>query len=237
MPVYKAHETIEQAVESIVSQTYDNWELIIINDNCPNSSCEKVQKLIKSNSKIIRIDNQTNIGVANSRNIGIAKAIGEVIAFLDADDYWHVEKLNMQIAKIKEGYNIVCSNYFRVKETGEITENFHKSEFDYIDMLKSNQVGNLTGLYRCDHLGKFYQQDIGHEDYLMWLTVIKKAKVGYCIQTSLAYYRVSEKSLSANKLKAIGWQWHIYRKELKLSLMASIRFFLNYIYVAYNKHK
>lgn len=237
MPVYKASETIKQAVESVISQSYENWELIIINDCCPNNSCNEIKSLVAGCSKIKQINNRVNKGVAASRNIGISIAQGEILAFLDSDDYWHQDKLMLQIIKIKEGFDIISSNYFRLRPNSKNIEVFHKEIFNYLDMLKSNQIGNLTGIYRCDRLGKFYQKDIGHEDYLMWLQIIRKAERGYCVQQPLAYYRVSEDSVSSNKLKAITWQWKIYRQELQLNLVSSLWLFLNYLHKALKKRR
>ena len=235
MPVYKASVTIERAVASVITQSYKNWELIIINDDCPDDSCKVITRYLVDNSRIIKIDNATNKGVVISRNAGIVQAKGQILAFLDADDYWHIDKLERQMAKIEEGYDLVCSNYLRVKSDFEPVEVKHRKEFNFIDMLKSNQIGNLTGIYRCDRIGKIYQKKVGHEDYLMWLEVVKLAGRGYCIQQSLAYYHVSNESLSSNKIRAATWQWRIYRKELKLSPITSLWFFLNYVYGALNK--
>ena len=237
MPVYKARETIVQAIQSVLNQTYQNWELIIVNDCCPDNSCTQVKDIVVSNLQIFQIDNTNNQGVAISRNKGIAKAKGNVIAFLDSDDYWHPNKLRLQVDKIRSGYDVVCSNYMRVESNTKTREVFHKSEFDYSDMLKSNQIGNLTGTYRCDHIGKIYQKNVGHEDYIMWLEIVKIAKKGYCIQTPLAYYRVTNNSLSSNKFQAAIWQWKVYRKEINLGLIKSIWFFLNYFYAAYKKRQ
>ena len=235
MPVYRANATIEQAIASVINQSYNNWELMIVNDCCPEDSCSQVENLVVTNSQILQINNTTNQGVAISRNKGIAKAKGDVIAFLDADDYWHPDKLSLQIGKIGDGYDVVCSNYVRVALNSKDIEVFHKEKFDHSDMLKSNHIGNLTGLYRCDRLGKVYQKQIGHEDYLMWLEIVKRAGNGYCVQEPLAYYRVSNKSLSSNKFRAMTWQWYIYRKELNFSLIFSIWLFLNYLFNALNK--
>ena len=235
MPVYKARATIEQAVASVVAQSYHNWELIIINDACPEDSCRVIRDQDISNSQIIQIDNATNQGVVISRNSGIAQATGQILAFLDSDDYWQSDKLERQIARIEEGYDVVCSNYLRVKPYSEPVEVKHKQEFNFIDMLKFNQIGNLTGMYRCDRLGKVYQKQVGHEDYLMWLDIVKRAPIGYCIQEPLAYYRVSNKSLSSNKFQAMSWQWTIYRKELNLNLILSGYFFVNYLLNALKK--
>lgn len=235
MPVYRASRTIEQAVASVVNQSYDNWELIIINDACPEDSCRVIRDQIINSPQIKQIDNANNQGVAVSRNKGIAEAHSNVIAFLDSDDYWHEDKLSLQMKKVEEGYDVVCSNYYRVSRNNKSVKVIYQEEFDYSDMLKSNQIGNLTGMYRCDHIGKFYQKDVGHEDYLMWLEVVKLAGKGYCIQQPLAYYRVSDGSLSSNKIRAATWQWKIYRRELRLSLITSLWLFSSYVYTALKK--
>ena len=235
MPVYKTIETIEQAVASVVTQSYDNWELIIINDDCPEDSCRVIANYLTDDPRIVQINNSINHSVVISRNIGITHATGQIIAFLDSDDYWHSDKLERQVAKIEEGFDVVCSNYLRVKQNSELIEVMHKKEFNLIDMLKSNQIGNLTGMYCCDRVGKIYQKKVGHEDYLMWLEIVKLAGIGYCVQEPLAYYRVSNKSLSSNKFRAMTWQWSIYRKQLNLGLIISLYFFLNYLFNALKK--
>lgn len=235
MPVYRASATIEQAVASVITQSYKNWELIIINDDCPEDSCRVIAKYIADDSRIVQIDNATNQGVVCSRNAGISQAKGQILAFLDSDDYWRKDKLQRQMTKIEEGYEVVCSNYLRIKKNSAPVEVTHKKEFNFIDMLKSNHIGNLTGIYRCDWIGKTYQKEVGHEDYLMWLKVVKLAGIGYCVQEPLAYYRVSNKSLSSNKFRAMTWQWNIYRKELNFSLVLSVWLFLNYLFNALKK--
>ncbi|MEM7860398.1 glycosyltransferase family 2 protein, partial [Morganella morganii] len=94
-----------------------------------------------------------------------------------------------------------------------------------------------TGLYNSDILGKKYQKPIGHEDYVMWLDLIKENQKVYCIQEPLAKYRLHNTSLSSNKLKTIKWQWSIYRNELKLSLPKSIYYFSHYIINALKKRR
>lgn len=235
MPVYQAGRTIEKAVSSVIAQSYEHWELIVIDDFCPDNSCKQIESLIANDSRIIQIKNIYNEGVAASRNKGIEQAKGEVIAFLDSDDYWHENKLSLQLDRINEGYDVVCSNYFRVS-SDKILFKVRSSEiFDYSDMLKSNKIGNLTGVYRCDHIGKIYQKNIGHEDYLMWLEIVRATHEVYCVQQNLAYYQVTNNSLSANKLQAMIWQWKIYRRELRFSKMKSIWLFMYYIYLSFKK--
>lgn len=235
MPVYQAGRTIEKAVSSVIAQSYEHWELILIDDFCPDNSCKQIESLIANDSRIIQIKNIYNEGVAASRNKGIEQAKGEVIAFLDSDDYWHENKLSLQLDRINEGYDVVCSNYLRVSSDKILVKVRCSEIFDYSDMLKSNKIGNLTGVYRCDHIGKIYQKNIGHEDYLMWLEIVKATHEVYCVQQPLAYYQVSNNSLSANKLQAMIWQWNIYRQELGFSKMKSMWLFICYIYLSFKK--
>ncbi|MBI6312248.1 glycosyltransferase, partial [Proteus mirabilis] len=186
---------------------------------------------------IIYIKNKKNIGASLSRNIGIKLSKGKFIAFLDSDDLWLPNKLEEQYKKLVNGWDVVCSNYTTFNEKNEIKYRTSPKIINYSDMLLSNFIGNLTGTYNKDIIGKVYQKNKGHEDYIMWLDILKKSKKAYCIQKPLAKYRISEKSLSGNKLKAIQWQWSIYRSELNLSFIKSSYYFINYIYNALKKRK
>ncbi|EAM2846528.1 glycosyltransferase family 2 protein, partial [Salmonella enterica] len=95
--------------------------------------------------------------------------------------------------------------------------------------------GNLTGIYNASIIGKVYQKDIGHEDYLMWLTIVKKTNLVYCVQKNLARYTVSETGLSSNKAIAALWQWNIYRNELGFSMFKSLTLFIIYAFKAFSK--
>ena len=102
-------------------------------------------------------------------------------------------------------------------------------------MLKSNRIGNLTGIYDVTFFGKVYIKDVGHEDYVMWLHLLKQIKSTQGIEEPLARYRISSASLSSNKIKALVWQWHIYRKIEKLNFLQSFYYFGYYVYNAVKK--
>ncbi|HCD2786289.1 TPA: glycosyltransferase family 2 protein, partial [Escherichia coli] len=160
--------------------------------------------------RIIIISNAINVGVARTRNKGIELAQTKYIAFCDSDDIWHEQKLEKQISLLDSGkYNVVGSFYSTFKDGKfESAKLISAPELVcYRDMLKSNWIGNLTGIYNAYVLGKVFQQEIGHEDYVMWLKLIEKSRVAYIIQEPLAYYRIRSSSLSSNKMKACLWQW------------------------------
>lgn len=234
MPAYNAEKTIYESISSVLKQTFTHLRLYIINDN----STDNTANIIKSfnDSRIIYKENEINLGVARTRNIGIELAQGQFISFLDADDIWESSKLEKQAIAFDNGWSIVCSNFTPFKDDGiSFSERVSSDVITYKDMLKTNLIGNLTGAYDAKILGKVFQKNKGHEDYIMWLDLIKRASNAYCIQENLAYYRISSNSLSANKFRAIRWQWNIYRTEENLSFLSSVFYFFHYITSALKK--
>ncbi|MDY0973027.1 glycosyltransferase family 2 protein [Siccibacter turicensis] len=235
MPAYNSAKTIEQSINSVLNQTYTNFELLIIDDCSTDGTLKVVEKYNDGRIKIIK--NKFNVGVAKSRNEGIKKAIGRYIAFLDSDDLWLPTKLEEQYKHLSKGSTVVCSAYFTFsdnpKEIGDPI--FFKEEIRYEDMLKSNLIGNLTGAYDSLVLGKVLQEDIGHEDYVMWLGLTKKAQKVYCSPTPLALYRRTSTSVSANKIRAMKWQLNIYHNHLKLHPFKIMYYFCHYVLFALKK--
>lgn len=235
MPAYNAEKTIFESIQSILSQDFEFFLLYIIND----ASSDKTRDIILSinDSRIVYIENKKNLGVAESRNRGIKNSKGKYIAFLDSDDLWFPNKLSSQLKLLNEGWDVVCSNYIAFESSCTQTLRISPEIIQYSDMLKSNFIGNLTGVYNRQKLGIFFQKKIGHEDYVMWLQIMKKSRQAFCIQKPLAQYRLSNNSLSGNKFKAISWQWAIYRRELKLSVAKSTYYFLHYLLNALKKRR
>ncbi|WP_323952022.1 glycosyltransferase family 2 protein [Aeromonas caviae] len=230
MPAFNASATIGQSIESVLAQTWPSWTLYIIDDASNDATRDIVEAYVHRDTRVVYHQMARNGGVAAARNQGVAMADGEYVAFLDSDDIWHPQKLELQRNYLLNGYDVVCSDYFIFSGTvaNTVGKCQRKEHFTYSDMLKSNNIGNLTGVYNRSRLGSFSQQSVGHEDYVMWLEVMARAKHGYCIKQPLAYYRRAEGSLSSNKLKAASWQWHIYRRILKLSLLPALYYWLHY---------
>lgn len=235
MPAFNAGKTICRSIESVLNQSVKSFELIIIDDCSTDDTEEKVSKYL-NDSRIIYLRNEKNLGVALSRNKGIKHCKGRYIAFLDSDDYWMENKLLQQKKYFDKGYKVVCSNYYADDDSKKKRILRVSPEIiDFRMMLKSNFVGNLTGAYDCSELGKFQQCRLGHEDYIMWLDVLKKGNLAYCIQEPLAVYSISTYSLSSNKVTAMKWQWFIYRNYLKMGFIRSLYYFVNYLALAFKK--
>jgi hypothetical protein len=240
VPMYNAEKFIGKAIETVLSQTYENWEMLIMNDVSTDNSLAVVNEFAKKDDRIKVVNTEKNMGVVKGRNHLIDLARGKYIAFLDADDYWHSEKLEKQIQFMKEkNASISCTEYTRVRENGEkINEVVIKSEISYTDMLKNNYLGCLTVMYDVEKVGKRYFKELEkNEDYVLWLEIVKDVKIIYGLKENLAYYRVLDNSRSSNKAKTAKVRWEIYRKVEKLSLLKSIYYFLHYAVRAVLKSK
>ena len=239
-PWYNSSNYILKTSESVLIQTYQDWELIIVDDCSTDSSCEIIQSFIDSDSRIKLIKQDQNAGAAAARNTGIEHAKGQFIAFLDSDDYWHPEKLEKQL-KYFEQYDVdvVFSEYYRFNSSGIIGKvSVPQQEINFNYLLKGNCIGNLTGIYNFKKHFKTRQRKVGAEDYLFWLEIFSKQNVkGIGIPEPLAYYRVADKtkSLSSNKFRSAKWTWDIYYHHLQLGIFTSIHCFIFYIYFALKK--
>lgn len=233
MPAYNSEKYIAEAIESVIKQTYKNWELIIVND----ASTDDTEKIIKScqekDKRIKLISLSKNKGAANARNIAIQNAKGRYIAFLDADDYWEKEKLQEQIA-FMENENITFSYHdYKLLNTAKNKEKHIKVplKLDYNQLLKGNTTGScLTVCIDRKIVDKIYFPNEKHEDYICWLNVLKNYDIeGYGLNKTLGTYRIGKKSISSNKLQSAVWNWHVYRKSQNISVLKTIYYMCFYI--------
>ena len=236
-PSYNSTKYISQTIDSVINQLYENWEMLIIDDCSPDNANEIIEKYSKKDIRIKLIKLTKNSGPAIARNEGIKQAKGKYIAFLDSDDIWLPEKLEKQVNFMKNNnLAVTCSSYYTIDENNnKINTRIVKELFSYSDMLKSNYIGNLTGIYDCEKLGKVYMDNVGHEDYTLWLKIMKKVATTKAISEPLAKYRILNNSISANKLKVLKWQWNIYRNIVRLDIFRSLYYFLCYIYFSIKK--
>ncbi|HDY8131511.1 TPA: glycosyltransferase family 2 protein [Vibrio vulnificus] len=234
MPAYNAESFIEESIQSVIKQSYTNWELIVVDDNSSDSTRNIVEKLSRVHSNIVFSCNSMGVrGAANARNSGLKIAKGKYIAFLDSDDIWLPKKLSSQIELMeKRNYYASHSSYYRIAKSGVIIGTIKcKQKVEYNDQLRSNYIPNLTGIYNREMVGVVYQRNIGHEDYDMWLNVLKKTpSIG--IVEPLAKYRVLSGSLSSNKVKAACWHYKIISSQKDLTILNKYYLFLCYLYKA-----
>lgn len=232
MPCHNGSKTIADAIRSVQCQAYCDWELLVINDNSTDESVNIVSNFCEQDCRIILLENKTPTGFpATPRNVGIQAARGRFIAFLDCDDVWEITKLANQVTLFdNQKIAVVFSFYKKMDENACVRQGIIESpaKVDYEKLLKGNCIGNLTGIYDTALMGKIFQKEIHHEDYLMWLEILSKGFLAINTCTVEAVYRESSNSVSGGKIKSLLWTWDIYIKELHLPFLKSCICFLNY---------
>ena len=225
MPTYNCGGYIERTIDSILNQTYNNWELIIV-DDCSTDDTENVVKKYKKDKRIKYIKLNKNSGAAVARTESMKEARGNYMAFLDSDDLWYPDKLEKQLNFMKENnYDFTCTAYEQIDENDNLLNKTIKTKkkADYNRILLDCPVGNSTVMYNVDSLGKFEVPNIRkRNDDALWLQIIKKAKYIYGYDEILMKYRVRSNSISSNKLSLVKYHWQLYREIEHLSVIRSI---------------
>lgn len=240
MPAYNCENYIGAAIDSVISQTYSTWELIIVDDGSKDKTGKVVENYSLNDARVRYYKFPCNFGAAVARNKAVELSKGQYMAFLDSDDIWFPEKLEKQIKFMKKyNFSFTCTSYNKIDANGaELNQVVEvKSKSNYEDILKRN-LGNSTVIYDSSVLGKFTVPKIKkRNDYVMWLQVIKKAKILYGLTEPLSSHRVRSDSLSKNKLKLVKYHWIVYRKIEKLSLIQSSYLILYWIFNTLLKFK
>jgi glycosyltransferase involved in cell wall biosynthesis len=239
-PLHNAEKFIAQTIESVLAQTYQEWEMIIVDDLSLDHSTSIVEAYVQKDPRIKLIKQEQKSGPADARNRAIQAAHGRYIAFLDADDQWMPEKLEKQISfMIKHDLAFTYSSYKVINMDNETLTTFVTlPDISYESMLKTCSVGCLTAVYDREKLGKMYMPKLPkRQDYALWLSILKKIGTTKGLLEPLAYYRIGQTSVSSNKINAAAWQWKVYRDVEQLSLTKSIYYFVNYVYFGIKKYR
>ncbi|WP_420299380.1 glycosyltransferase family 2 protein [Edwardsiella tarda] len=240
IPTFNSEKTIRDTIESVLRQSYKNFEVIIIDDSSSDRTVDICKWYSLQDKRIKFFINDDNYGAGFSRNAGISQANGRFIAFLDSDDIWHKDKLEKQISfMLINNYAFTYTGYQKITSSGELLSEIHPiNRVNYSELLKSNVIGCLTAVYDTSVLGKMYMPTIRkRQDMALWLSILEKIDFAYCLSGVYAYYREGSNTLSSNKFKIIFSQWDFYRKYLKFGVIRSSYYFFHYLMKAFIKHK
>jgi len=231
-PLYNAERFVADTITSVRGQTVGDWEMLIVDDASSDKGPEIVARLAQADPRIRLITLAQNSGAAVARNTAIRACRGRYIAFVDADDLWHGEKLERQLAFMEEtGAALSFTGYEKIdlegKRIGEIRV---PARVSYHDMLKSNYIGCLTAMFDTAQLGKVEMPLIRRrQDYGLWLDILKRTAFAHGLDESLAHYRVRSDSLTSNKLTSSKFTWQLYREHQGLSVPASAYYLANFL--------
>ena len=238
MPAYNAAATIGQSIDSVLAQTFSDWELLVIDDCSGDGTADIVKEYSARDGRVILFQNVGNQGVSAARNQGVARARGDWIAFLDSDDLWTPDKLDRQVRLIRErkdagrkpdliftGSAFISGSGKKLGYRLEVPE-----EITYRELLKQNLISCSSVLVRRELMLRYpMKRDDMHEDYAVWLQILKNGGRAYGINQPLLIYRMSETSKSGNKKKAAFMTYKVYRF-MGLNLVQSIYYFCWYAY-------
>lgn len=233
-PAYNCSNFIPKTVESVLNQTYQNWEMIIIDDGSTDNTIKLIKEYQAFEKRIHFFALNENRGAAVARNNGIKFAKGTYIAFLDSDDLWHPQKLEKQL-NLMEINNSVFSHtsYSLFDENGKALHIKSKCNkwVSFNDLVKYNWIGTSTVIYNASVLGKHYMPDLrNRQDWALWIKLIKISKRALFIDEPLTKYTVRLNSISSNKAKLIKFHWVVYRKVLKFNIFLSVFYLIHNLY-------
>ena len=240
-PTYNSASYIQQCMDSVMAQTYGNFEMIIIDDASSDETQAIVRSRAKDDARIVFIQLPVNSGPAIARNTGIERASGRYLAFLDADDLWLPDFLKRSIETINtRDCGFVFSSFKRVDEDLNplLSDYIVPDKVTYSDILKSNSIGCLTAFIDMERLGKKYMPLIRkRQDMGLWLSYLKEIEYAVGIKEPLAIYRIRKNSLSGNKWALLGYQWEFYRKHAKLSFFQALYYMAHWSIRGFLKYK
>lgn len=235
-PAYNAALYISDTINSVINQTFSDWEMIIVDDCSDDDTYKIANDYVQKDSRIKLIRHEKNAGAAAARNTALSYATGEYIAFLDGDDLWKPEKLSTQLSFMKKNnyaftYTRYQMFYSKTGKLGKIISVPPKME--YSDIYKNTAIGCLTVMINRKVTGDFQMPPLKHaEDQCTWQTVLKRGFKAYGLEENLSLYRISSNSLTANKSKAVKRQWKMYRQYHGFSIFRSLYYLTCYAFNA-----
>lgn len=241
-PVYNCERLLPKTIESVINQTYQNWEMILVDDCSSDNSAQIINEFSEKDKRVKYIKLEKNSGVAEARNMALRVSKGRFIAYLDADDLWYPEKLEKQANfMLNNNYVFTNTDYEVIDECGcpkgKVVHMRKKT--DYHGFLQHNLLQTLGIMVDVKVVSKelcYMNKEYEREDAATWLKILKAGYPCYGLNEVLGQYRRVEGSRSSNKKKAICGMWDLYRKIEKLSLPYSCYCFAKYaIYAVWKR--
>ncbi len=232
-PAYNCEAYIEETIKTVLDQTYTDWEHIIVDDASTDSTADLISRYADADARIRLIRLTENKGVANARNVALDLAQGDYIAFLDSDDKWKPGKLERHLKFMRRRQvNFSYTPYDVIDAKGTYIKEIvpKRKEVSYRQLLQTNVMACCTIIVKRELLLGERMPSIGHEDYAMWLNVLRHTgEKAVCFPENLSVYRKLSDSVSANKWKTIGWNYHIYHSHQGLGVLQSCYYLMNFI--------
>ena len=240
MPAYNAAAYIEEAIRSVMAQTYGAWRLLVLDDGSSDDTVGIVRRLAGEDPRITLICNEENYGAARTRNRGLELCNEGYVAFLDSDDRWHPDKLTTQVRLAEQtGADIVYTSYAIMDTNGKPCRQPYvvPEHTDFHHMLRENVIG-CSAVLLSPSAARKYRFHVGfyHEDYCLWLDMLRDGCLAVGCSRVLTEWRLSNGSRSYNKSNGVRQRWRIYREHLHLPLWKSVIAFIGYAFNGIKKY-
>lgn len=240
VPAYKAASHIGHTIESVLAQTYRHWEMLIADDCSPDDTREVIAQWAQRDPRIQLIALERNGGPAAARNAGLQRARGRWIAFLDSDDMWLPEKLERSLAHAQHNRAaLVYTGFRRIShDESRVGKRIHVPRaLTYRYLLGHTAIATSTVLIDRSIAGEVRMQRVYYDDFVCWLSILKRGHVAHGLDEDLMRYRVLAKSVSRNKGRSAREVWKTYRDVERLNPVASAWYFSRYAFNALRKYR
>ncbi len=237
VPVYNGEFYLEETIQSVINQSFQDWELLLIDDCSKDNSLEVIRRFQEKDQRIRLLLQGKNQGAAEARNRGVSEAKGRFIAYLDADDIWQSDKLQKELEFMKKmNAAFVFTGYEFADENGKGKGKVVRvpRTISYKEALVNTTIFTSTVLFDTEKISKEFikMPRIKSEDTACWWRILKTGLLAYGLDENLVLYRRPKQSLSSNKVEAVRRIWNLYRNFEKLGLISSIRFTFHWAYLA-----
>ena len=241
MPAYNVQAYLEDAIRSVMNQTFQDWELVVVDDTSTDNTPNILQALAKEEPRLVVERLAKNRGVGYCRNRALELAKSRFVAFLDSDDRWHPEKLSHQLAFMQNnGAGFSFTAYEVISATGEWLSLAPPvpPEMNYQHLLGNSLIGCSTVILDRESVGDVRFPDMRtRQDFALWCTILRDGKTAAGLGEVLTQYRLSPSGISKNKWKGARQHWRVYREYLGLGLFSATRHFVSYAWNASRKHR
>lgn len=237
-PAYNCAKYIGETINSVLSQSFKYWEMIIVDDFSSDDTVKVVEEFVKRDKRIVLLKQETNLGCARARNRGLKSAKGRYITFLDGDDLLDSNYLESQLAFIKDNGPLITASYRRLAPNSS-SEFIVPDSANYKQTLKGCALSCLTTMFDKEVIGeRFFLENMRkNEDFAFWLSILKEGYVVKGNKEVLASYRILKTSKSHNKIKFIKHMWYVYRKVEHLNIFYSFHCLIHWAFYGLKKYK
>lgn len=237
-PCYNSSKFLQQTIDSVLNQTFTDWEWLITDDKSTDNSVEIIRKVNDERIKLTVAEK--NGGAGHARNLSLEKATGRFITFLDADDFWEPNFLEEMVSFMKkENAELAYSNYSRCDENliPKIEDFKADKNVTFNNLLKTCRLSLLSSMYDSQRVGKeFFPEGSKREDHVMWLNLLKKIPVGKPLPKTMAKYRMHASSISRKKTNIMLDQYLVYKDYMKFSTLKSMYYTANWAFNGFKKY-